>query len=84
MNSALEIAQILSVNDGISHLNLRKNQLCDEGVKVLIKAAAKSRSIVHLDLSSNSLTHIGAKKVFKSLLKNQSIISLRLGSIDSV
>lgn len=65
-------------------MDLKKNLLSDEGSKVLVKAIAKSKSIVHLDLSSNSITHKGAKKIFNSLLYNTSLISLKLGSIDGI
>jgi Ran GTPase-activating protein (RanGAP) involved in mRNA processing and transport len=84
LNSAIEIAQILTVNDKISHLSLRRNALGDVGVKLIMKAVARSNSLVHLDLSSNSITFKGAKKVFKSLMVNQSLISLSLGSTDNV
>lgn len=53
VNSALELSQIISVNPNIAHIDLRKNLLGDEGVKILVKAIAKSKNIVHLDLSSN-------------------------------
>eukprot|EP00347_Sterkiella_histriomuscorum_P017960 403347321 len=83
-NAATELSQIIAVNQNIAHIDLKKNLLGDEGVKILIKAISKSKNIVHLDLSSNQITHKGAKKIFTSLLPNCSLISLKLGSIDGV
>jgi Ran GTPase-activating protein (RanGAP) involved in mRNA processing and transport len=56
------------VNPNIASLDLRRNTIGDEGVKILMKAVSKSKQIVHLDLSSNELTHKGGKTIFKSLL----------------
>lgn len=63
---------------------MKKNLLGDEGAKILVKAIAKSKSVVHLDLSSNCITHKGAKKIATCLLPNCSLISLKLGSIDGI
>lgn len=51
---------------------------------MIVKAVAKSRSIIHLDVSSNNLTQKGAKKVFKELGNSESLISLTAGSVDNV
>lgn len=72
------------MNENIASIDLKKNNLEDEGAKILIKAIAKSKSVVHLDLSSNSITHKGAKKIFSNLLTNCALVSLKLGSIDGV
>ncbi|CDW86885.1 UNKNOWN [Stylonychia lemnae] len=84
VNAAIELSQIIAVNQNIVHLDLKKNLLGDEGCKILIKAVSKSKSLVHLDLSSNQITHKGAKKIFTHLIPNSSLISLKLGSIDGV
>ncbi|TNV84842.1 hypothetical protein FGO68_gene16571 [Halteria grandinella] len=84
LNSAIEIAQILVVNQRIASLSLKRNNLGDIGVKMIMKAISRSNSLVHLDLSSNAITHKGAKKIFKALMVNQSLISLSLGSTDNV
>ena len=54
------------------------------GIKAIMKAVTKSRSIIHLDVSSNNIGHKGAKRVFKALAENQSLISLAIGSVDNV
>lgn len=70
------------MNENIASLDLKKNSIGDEGVKILMKAIQNSKQVVNLDLSSNMITYKGAKKIFKALTYNVSVISLKLASID--
>ena len=51
LESAKEIAHILAVKKDIVHINLRKNNLRDEGVEELLQVIKNSPSIIHLDLT---------------------------------
>ena len=75
---------MLSVNDRITQLHLKKNLLGDAGVESIMRVVARSKTLVHLDISSNQLSSQGAKKVFKALLVNQSVASLSVGTMDNV
>lgn len=50
-NSMIELAKILKNHAyGIARLNLRENQIRDQGIKILAEALSKNSSIVHLDI----------------------------------
>ncbi len=83
-HAAVELSHIISVNNRIAHLDLKKNTIGDDGAIALMKSIKRNKSIVHLDLTSNEITYVGGKKLFKYLLANESLISLKLGSVDGV
>jgi Ran GTPase-activating protein (RanGAP) involved in mRNA processing and transport len=57
----------------ISHLDLRKNPIGDDGVIILMHAIKRCNSLIYLDLSSCNMTAVGANRILKSLCKNESI-----------
>jgi Ran GTPase-activating protein (RanGAP) involved in mRNA processing and transport len=64
----------------VSHIDLRKNPLGDDGIILLMHAIKRVNSVIYLDLSSCNMTHIGAHRVLKSLCKNESIQHLVLSN----
>ena len=82
VNSTIIIANILFNSDRISRLNLTRNNLADNGIKILIAAVKNSHSLVSLNLTSNSITHRGGDIIFGELINQQSIIDLNLSSIE--
>jgi len=38
-------------------LNIRKNIIGDEGIGLIMKSVARSKTLVHLDISSNAITY---------------------------
>ena len=80
MNFVYLLKQILSdKNYYISSLNLSKNVIGDEGIKIVAKIIAKSNTLVHIDVSSNEIKRDGVNVLFKELMKNQSLNCLILG-----
>jgi Ran GTPase-activating protein (RanGAP) involved in mRNA processing and transport len=57
----------------VSHLDLRKNPICDDGAIVLMHAIKRSNTIIFLDLSSCLLTAKGATRIIRSLRFNESL-----------
>jgi hypothetical protein len=57
----------------ISHLDLKKNPIGDDGVIVLMHAIKRSTTLVYLDLSSVNMTSVGAQRVIRSMRHNESI-----------
>ena len=57
----------------ISHLDLRKNPIGDDGVIVLMHGIKRCNTIVYLDLSSCHMTSKGANRVLKSISSNESV-----------
>lgn len=65
-------------------LDLHKNNLGDEGVRLLMSEIRHSQSIIYLNLASNEITNEGMITIFKALQENESVISLNLSTIDGV
>ena len=61
------LAGIIKNNDAFARLDIRKNQIGNEGLKRLIKGLRCNKSIVHLDLGSNDLTSEGCIAFFNML-----------------
>ena len=80
VKSAEVLSGILKYNQNISHLNLSKNSLKDEGVNILMNAVKNTSNIVSIQLASNDLTHISGDIIFEILFEQNSIISLDLSS----
>lgn len=64
----------------ISHLELNRNPLGDEGIIVLMHGIKRSKSIIKLNLSSTNITAIGAKRIFRALRNNESLIEFILSN----
>ena len=60
MNVAKELARIFANNMRVCQIDLKKNQMGDEGIAVIMRAIKRSRSIISLNFASNELTHKGA------------------------
>ena len=71
---------ILDKDFYISHIDLRKNPLGDDGIILLMHAIKRVNTIIYLDLSSCNMTNIGAERILKSLCKNESIQHLVLSN----
>ncbi|CDW82527.1 UNKNOWN [Stylonychia lemnae] len=82
VNFSNVMAHFLRQGKEFSHLDLSRNKLRDDGVKILSKYLVANRSIIHLDLSQNEITHKGSQELFLQLASNVSIISLDVGSYD--
>lgn len=65
----------------VSSLDLRQNQLKNEGIEVLARAVRRTNSLVHLDVRSTAFSKEGADQLFKALARNQTLTCLRIGCI---
>lgn len=68
----------------IAILDLQKNLLSDEGVKVLMHEIRKQKGIIEINLASNEISNEGMIEIFKALQENQSVISLNLATLEGV
>lgn len=66
----------------ITHLNLERNLLCDEGTITIVKALKKSEVLIYLNLSSNEIKPRGINAILEKLMDNCSIQELVLGTVD--
>ncbi|CAI2381862.1 unnamed protein product [Moneuplotes crassus] len=82
-HSAKILGHILRYNK-VSHLDLRKNVLGDQGLKELSKSLLSNSSIIHLDIGSNDVTFEGANKFFKSMVKHQTLTSISIANSDGL
>ena len=57
------LATVIANNTRLSHLNLSKTKLQQEGVVFIAKALKKSHSIQHLALNSNCIPNEAAKEI---------------------
>lgn len=66
---AIELKSIMlqPLNFRIAKINLHKNSLGDSGIKALMKAVKRSKTLVHLNLSSNDICNDGMISIFKGL-----------------
>ena len=67
-----------------THLDLRKNQIGNEGVVELVKGLRTNVSLVSLDVGSNDVTGPGSVALFKQLGRNNNIVSLNLANTDKL
>jgi len=80
LNTAKILKNILKTNRKISHLDLRKNPIGDNGLLEIAPALRCASGLVHIDFSSNELGPEGAEILFKSLLGNNCITSIDISS----
>lgn len=71
-------------NDRIARIDLHKNQLGDEGVRILMKAISRSKTVVHLNVASNEIGNEGMIEIFKTLKRNHSLISLNVATLEGM
>ncbi|XP_058562240.1 NACHT, LRR and PYD domains-containing protein 13 isoform X4 [Neofelis nebulosa] len=77
------LSDALLKNKSLTHLNLRKNNLRDEGVKFLCKALSHPDcSLQNLDLSDCSFTAEGCQELANALQHNCNMKILDIGSND--
>ncbi|XP_064436690.1 NACHT, LRR and PYD domains-containing protein 13 [Mirounga angustirostris] len=77
------LSDALLENKSLTHLNLRRNNLRDEGVKFLCKALSHpDSSLQNLDLSGCSLTAEGCQELANALKHNHNMKNLDLGNND--
>uniref|UniRef100_A0ABI7ZRD3 NLR family pyrin domain containing 13 n=1 Tax=Felis catus TaxID=9685 RepID=A0ABI7ZRD3_FELCA len=77
------LSDALLKNKSLTHLNLRKNNLRDEGVKFLCKALSRPDcSLQNLDLSDCSFTAEGCQELANALQHNCNMKILDIGSND--
>ena len=66
----------------VSHVNLSRNKLKDEGIREIAAVLIKIKTIIHLDVSQNEISEKGASELFDYLIQNESIVSLDIGCYD--
>uniref|UniRef100_A0A673V981 NLR family pyrin domain containing 13 n=1 Tax=Suricata suricatta TaxID=37032 RepID=A0A673V981_SURSU len=77
------LSDALLENQSLTHLNLRRNDLRDEGVKLLCKALSRPDcSLRNLDLSNCSFTAEGCQELANALQHNHNVHILDIGSND--
>ncbi|XP_059239400.1 NACHT, LRR and PYD domains-containing protein 13 [Mustela nigripes] len=77
------LSDALLENKSLTHLNLRRNSLGDEGVKLLCEALSRPDCrLQNLDLSGCSLTAGGCQELANALRHNHNMKILDLGSND--
>ena len=84
INSVKFLVGIIYNSNRISRLNLRKNNIGDMGLELLLNALKDSLTLVSLDISSNNITYKGGQKIFKTFVSQQSIIDLNLESLEGI
>ncbi|KAM5297566.1 NACHT, LRR and PYD domains-containing protein 13 [Glossophaga mutica] len=78
--SCRHLSDALLQNTSLTHLNLRKNQLGDEGVRFLCEALRRPDCALRsLDLSECSFTTEGCRELADALQRNQNLKVLDIG-----
>jgi Ran GTPase-activating protein (RanGAP) involved in mRNA processing and transport len=67
-----------------SYLELRGNNLGDEGSKKISKVIRTSTSLVHIDLRSNEISNLGLMHILSAVGESKSITSLLIGNVNSM
>ncbi|XP_062945995.1 NACHT, LRR and PYD domains-containing protein 13 [Cynocephalus volans] len=81
--SCKHLSDALLQNKGLTHLNLSKNHLGDEGVKFLCEALCRPDcSLQNLDLSDCSFTTVGCQELANALEHNHNVQILDIGRND--
>ncbi|PFH37803.1 hypothetical protein BESB_001450 [Besnoitia besnoiti] len=70
-----ELARGLRVNKGLRNLNLRNNQIDDEGGDALLDALAYNKTLIQLDLSFNDLTIDQLREVHELINRNHALFT---------
>jgi hypothetical protein len=67
-----------------SNLDLRKNNLGNEGASLIGKALSRNSRVVHLDVGSNDIGYEGASALFSQLAYNNTLTSISFANIDGL
>ena len=78
LNSAEPLTHLLSTQTSLHTLNLKHNQLGDQGVERLAVCLQTNNVLKHLDISCNNISDDGAKCIGLMLQKNSTLQSLSL------
>ena len=78
------LAEPLTVNSTLVHLNLAGNQVGDLGAKALAAALETNLTLQHLTLVSNAIGHEGATALSRALASNCTLMHLDLKGNSSV
>ena len=76
---AIMVAEMIQIKPSLQHLDLRFNDICDEGM-IAIADAIPNTSIKYLYLEGNEITNIGCEALAKALLGNSTMEELFLGA----
>ena len=68
----------------MSYLELRNNNLLDEGSKKLAIFLKQSTSLVHVDLRSNEISNSGLVQIMAAVGESKSLTSLLIGNVNSM
>ena len=74
------IAEMLTVNTTVRHLNLSFNEVGSEGADKICKMLGHNKTLTYLDLSGNKLGSEGADKICKMLRHNKTLTDLNLSA----
>lgn len=84
--SMQDVAEFLSINRVLRHLDLSNNSIGDEGVKIMIDAIMANSALQEIYLLGNKVTGIGleylATKIVKGNKMSDFMIDLRENSVD--
>ena len=64
----------------ITHLNLSRNSLGDQGAILVIQAVKHSTQLVYLNIASNEVGPTGMQFVFDELVFNESLVEMDIGT----
>ncbi len=78
-SSGVTIARLLSKCPNLICLNLRKNNLQDEGVKDIVGEVKHHANIQNFYICDNNITDMGAKEIAETITENHSLTSIALG-----
>jgi len=81
--SAIVLCDIIQ-SGWVSKVDISKNQVGNEGAKLLAKVITKSRDIISFCISNNALTKIGGEALASSLAYNSSIVDFNISSLDAM
>lgn len=82
VESAKILAMVIRNNYALARLELRNNNLGDEGAKQLAKGLRANASLVHLDLGCNNIHQEGIKAISDSLISHPTLNSLDLSNVE--
>ena len=83
LQSCKVLQRLISMNK-ISHLDLRKNYLGNDGLQILVKGIKCTTSLVHIDIGSNDITFQGANFLFTSITNHSTLCSVNIANSDGL
>lgn len=76
---ARKIAEVLTRDTNLTHVDLSRNNIGDVGAKAIARALLKNNVLTHIALRNNQIGEAGAKAIANSLAKNNSLTHVELG-----